>query len=116
MKFSQAITIVLAAAMLALLPAFAGCASGGADVYLQNISIGSLTAEGKPITGLPTQKVNIVLKTGATKILVSRSDNKTIITLEPSGAVVISSNEGLSFTGLEPDQVEIKWTTDNTTK
>jgi len=72
--------------------------------------------EGKPVTGLPAQTVNIVLKTNASKILVSQSGGKTIIKLQPSGAVITSSSDGLSFTGVKPEQVELKWNSDNSTK
>ncbi|MBN1376314.1 MAG: hypothetical protein JXA01_09175 [Dehalococcoidia bacterium] len=115
MKLSPSGKVIITAALFTLLAASAGCSSG-ADIYLQNISVGSFSADGKPVTGLPSQKANIVLKTSATKILVNQSGGKTIITLQPSGAVITSSSEGLSFTGVEEDQVEIKWTTDNTTK
>jgi hypothetical protein len=117
MKFFSILKVILLAALLVLMVAIIGCDSvGGADVYLENISIGSISTEGKPVTGLPTQKVNIVLKTGANQIMVSQSGGKTTIRLQPSGAVITSSNDGLAFTGVKPDQVEIKWATDNTTK
>ncbi|MCX6007561.1 MAG: hypothetical protein NTZ34_09955 [Chloroflexi bacterium] len=117
MKLTSICKIIMIAAIIAVLLAVAGCGSyGGADVYLENISIGTITVEGKPVTGLPTQKVNIVLKTGANKVSVSQSGSKTIIKLQPSCAVITSSPDGLSFTGVAADQVEIKWTTDNTTK
>jgi hypothetical protein len=115
MKFVS--TIVYTIALFLLLLAGSGCGSyGGADVYLENISIGSISVEGKPVTGLPTQKVNIVLKTNANKIMVNQSGGKTVIKLLPSNAVVTSSSDGLSFTGVEPDQVEIKWDTATTAK
>jgi hypothetical protein len=117
MRLSTIIRISIAASVLIVLAAAAGCGSyGGADVYLENISIGNVSVEGKPVTGLPTQKVSIVLKTDATKVLVSQSGGKTIIKLEPSGAVITSSSDGLSFTGVKSDQVEMKWATENTTK
>lgn len=112
MKFMPIAKLIFMAALFSLLMAGAGCGSyGGADVYLENISIGSVSVEGKPVTGLPTQKVNIVLKTGANQIMVSQSGGKTIIKLQPSNAVITSSSDGLSFTGVQPDQVEIKWET-----
>ena len=117
MRFSNIVRISIAASLLTILIAATGCGSyGGADVYLENINIGNVNVDGKPVTGLPTQKVSIVLKTDATKILVSQSGGKTIITLQPSGAVVTSSSDGLSFTGVKSDQVEMKWSSDNTTK
>ena len=116
MKFFSALKAPIAVAILVLAVAAAGCDSvSGPDIYLENISIGSVSVDGKPVTGLPTQKVSIVLKTGANKVLISQSGGKTIIKLQPSGAVITSSSDGLSFTGVKPEQVEIKWATDNST-
>ena len=91
------------------LPAVSCSSAGGADVYLEKVSIGSVSMAGKPVSGLPTQNVNIILKTGANKVVVSQADGKTIIKLQPSAAVIISDNTGISFTGVEPNQVELKW-------
>ena len=110
MKFTTTIKVLITAGMISLLPALSGCGSyGGADVYLENVNIGSVSMEGKPVTGLPTQNVNIVLKTSSNKVMVSQSGGKTIITLQPSGAVITSGSDGISFTGVEPDQVEVNW-------
>ena len=108
MKITSSAGFVIA---LFLLLAGFGCSSGGADVYVENVTMGSVSLEGKPVTGLPAQKVSIVLKTGATKIMLSQSGGKTIMKLQPSGAVVTSGTDGITFTGVEPDQVEIKWGT-----
>jgi hypothetical protein len=110
MGLSTAARFTLTAAAFCLLLAGIGCGSyGGADVYLENVNIGSVSVEGKPVTGLPTQNVNIVLKTGANKVLVSQSGGKTTIKLQPSGAVITSGSDGLSFTGIDSSQVEIQW-------
>jgi len=117
MKLSSTTKIIMAAALLTAMAAGAGCGSyGGAEVYLENISIGNVTVEGKPVTGLPTQKVSIVLKTNANKILVSQSGGNTIIKLQPAGAVITSGSAGLSFTGLKSDQIEMKWSSENQTQ
>ena len=86
-----------------------GCTSSGADVYLEGVSIGSLTVEGKPLTGLPSQTVNVVLKVDAKQINVSTVGGQTNIKLSPSNATVIIGPNGTSFTGVKPDQVEIQW-------
>ena len=110
MTLAQTIRIALSIAVFALLLACLACGSySGADVYLEGVSIGSVSVEGKPVTGLPTQNVNIVLKTNASKVMVSQSGGKTTIKLQPSNAVITSGPDGLSFTGVEPEQVEIKW-------
>ena len=110
MNYKSATIIALTSALCLSLLAGAACSSyGGADVYLQGVSIGSVSVEGKPVTGLPTQNVNIVLKTNASKVMVSQSGGKTIIKLQPSGAVITSGTDGISFTGVASDQVEIQW-------
>ena len=87
-----------------------GCGSyGGAEVYLERVNIGSVSIEGKPVTGLPTQNVNIVLKTNATRVTVSQSGGKTTIKLQPSGAVITSGDDGISFSNVDSSQIEIKW-------
>jgi len=117
MKLSSTTKIIMAAALLAVMAAGAGCGSyGGAEVCLENISIGNVSVEGKPVTGLPTQKVSIILKTDTNKILVSQSGGNTIIKLQPSGAVITSGSAGLSFTGLKPEQIELKWSSENQTQ
>jgi len=115
MKHLKINVVALAVAILVLLPVSLSCSSSsGADIYLEGVSIGSVSAEGKPITGLPAENVSIVLNTNATKVVVSQSGGKTTIKLQPSGAVITSSSAGISFTGIEADQVEIKWVKDTT--
>ena len=86
-----------------------GCTSSGADIYLEGVTIGSLTIEGKPLTGLPSQTVNVVLNVNAKQINVSTVGGQTNIKLSPSNATVIIGPNGTSFTGVKPEQVEIQW-------
>ena len=110
MNYKPATIIALTAALCLSLLAGAACGSyGGADVYLEGVSMGSVSVEGKSVTGLPTQNVNIVLKTNASKVIVSQSGGKTTIKLQPSNAVITSGPDGVSFTGVAPERVEIKW-------
>lgn len=110
MNYKQPALIALSAALSVSLLAGAACGSyGGADVYLEGVSIGSVSVEGKPVTGLPTQNVNIVLKTNSNKVMVSQSGGKTTIKLQPSGAVITSGPDGIAFTGVESSQVELQW-------
>jgi hypothetical protein len=110
MKLLNTTAVALAVAVLALLPVSLSCSNyGGADIYLEGVSIGSVSIEGKPVTGLPAQSVNIVLKTNANKVVISQSGGKTTIKLQPSGAVITSGPDGISFTGVQPDQVLFQW-------
>jgi hypothetical protein len=113
MKKHIVITVSILVLMLAALASTAGCDSvrGGANIILENVTIGSITMDGKPVTGMPAQTVNIVLKASSSTVKVSTSGGKTILKLEPSGAVVTSGTDGITFTGLTQDQVEIQWPT-----
>jgi hypothetical protein len=110
-KMKTNMVAMLAVLGLATLGLFAnlGCTGSGANVYLEGVTIGSLTVEGKPLTGLPSQTVNVVLKVNAKQINVSTVGGQTNIKLSPSDAMVIISPNGTSFTGVKPDQVEIQW-------
>ena len=105
------LTLSLAALGLLSLGLFGslGCTGSGADVYLEGVSIGSLTIEGKPLTGIPSQTVNIVLNVNAKQINVSTVGGQTNIKLSPSNATVIIGPNGTSFTGVKPEQVKIEW-------
>jgi len=109
MKTNMAVMLAVLGLVTLGLFANIGCTSTGADVYLENVTIGSLTIEGKPLTGLPSQTVNVVLKVNAKQINVSTVGGQTNIKLNPSDAMVIISPTGTSFTGVKPDQVEIQW-------
>jgi hypothetical protein len=105
------LTVSLAVLGLAVLGLFAfpGCTSTGADVYLEGVSIGSVTIEGKPVTGLPSQTVNIVLKVDAKQVNISTASGQTTIKLSPSNATVVIGPNGTTFNGVKPDQVQIQW-------
>lgn len=107
------VTLVLLFASLAIINLSCDTA-GCADVYLEGVTIGSVTVEGKPVTGLPTQKVDILLNINAGKINISTSGPETIIKLSPSGTTIVSGPNGISFTGVKPEQVEFKWQSTST--
>jgi hypothetical protein len=111
-KMKTNLVAVLALTVLVTLGLIAnlGCGSTGcADVYLEGVTIGSMSVEGKPLGGLPSQKVDVVLNVNANRITISTNGEDTIIKLSPSGAVIVSSPSGITFTGVESKQVEIKW-------
>jgi hypothetical protein len=114
MKKNLAIKITLLVLLIAGLVSAMGCGEavrGGAKVVLEGVSVGSMSLEGKPLQGLPSQKVNVILKVSANEVRVSTQSGETTITLKPSGAKVVIGPAGASFTGVEPDQVEMQWQT-----
>ncbi len=104
------VTMLALAALLTLgLIASLSCGATGADVYLEGVTIGSVSVEGKPVSGLPSQKVNLLLNVNANKITISTTGEETTIKLSPSGATIVSGPNGINFSGVKPEQVEIKW-------
>jgi len=113
MKTTLAIRIALLSLLIVGLAASLGCdsARGGAEIWLEGVSMGTMSMDGKPISGLPSQKTNLVLKVSARKIHVSIEGGKTVLRLSPSEAKIFIGPEGMSLEGIRPDQVEIKWET-----
>jgi hypothetical protein len=109
MKKNMAVMLAVLGLITLGLFAFPGCTSTGADVYLEGVSIGSVTVEGKPVTGLPSQTVNVVLKVDAKQVNISTSGGQTTIKLSPSNASIVVGPNGTSFTGVKPEQVQIQW-------
>lgn len=112
MKKTIAINITILVFALSLLGATMGCDNmvrGGAEVWLEDVSVGSFTMDGKPIMGLPTQKINAVLKVSANKVYIKSTSDGFIIKLSPSDATITTGSGGLTVTGLEPDQIELKF-------
>ncbi|MGA7677803.1 MAG: hypothetical protein WCA51_05475 [Dehalococcoidia bacterium] len=105
------LAVMLAVLGLVTLGLFANlsCGATGADVYLEGVTIGSVSVEGKPVSGLPSQKVNLLLNVNANKITISTTGEETTIKLSPSGATIVSGPNGINFSGVKPEQVEIKW-------
>jgi hypothetical protein len=114
MKKNLAIKITLLLLLIAGLTATLGCGDvvrGGAKVVLEGATLGTMSLEGKPIQGLPSQKVDIVLKVSANEVRINTEGDTTTIKLNPSDAVIVIGPEGTSFTGTKSDEVEIQWQT-----
>jgi hypothetical protein len=109
MKPLPAINLIILALLVIPLGLNLGCSAGGADVYLEGVTIGSVSIEGKPVTGLPSQEVNVVLNVNANRINISTTNGETTIKLSPSNATIVTGPNGITFTGVKPEQVQIKW-------
>lgn len=106
-NFIVKITIVLL--LVALLVAAPACDAvrGGATVQLKNVDIGGLSQSGRPIEGLPTATVDIKLKVAAEEVIIQSSDDGAIITLQPSGAIIEAGPDGMTITGVDPEDIDM---------
>jgi hypothetical protein len=74
----RTILIVLLVALLAAtLVLISGCGVVGANIRLEGLSLGTVAMDGKPLTGLPSDKINLNLTVAAQTIKVSTSANGT---------------------------------------
>jgi hypothetical protein len=111
--FTVKISILLLLALFLVAAPACDAVRGGATVHLRNIDIGELSQSGKPIAGIPTDTVDIVLKVAADEVIIQSTDNGAIITLQPSGAIIEAGPDGMSVTGVDPDKIDIKWQDNN---
>ena len=111
MKGKVAITVVFLILLIGGLLASFGCemARGGVDISLEGVTLGTMAMEGKPVAGLPSQKVNILLKVGADKVSVKSGPDGVTLTLSPSGGVVEIRANGVTIEGVKPEQIEVEW-------
>ena len=111
MKLGNVLNIALLAVLLAGMAALVGCDTvrGGAEIWLENVSVSGFTQNGKPISGIPTGNISAVLKVSTSKVSISSTDTGvTTIKLSPSNAVITSGPDGISITGVESDKIELK--------
>ncbi len=93
-----------------------GCRAAGAAISLQGVSLGTVAMERQPISGLPSDKVDLLFEVAAQTVQVSLStDNSnagvTTLTLLPSGATIEIRAGGVSLKGFKPEQVKVQWAT-----
>jgi hypothetical protein len=104
--------LLLPLLLITMLFILTGCDSlvrGGAEVVLEGVNMGTLSMEGKPVQGLPTGKINLVIKVPTNRVTITSTEDGMIVRLSPSEAVITKGVDGLSITGVEPDEIEMRW-------
>jgi hypothetical protein len=96
--------------------AASGCGSsnlsnvGGADLRLEGLTLGTVSMEGKPVEGIPSTAVNLLLDVSARTIVVtSTEDGGVLLTAEPSEATVEISKDGVSIKGIDSEDIKVEW-------
>jgi hypothetical protein len=110
--FTMKIAVVLLLAALLVVAPACDYVRGGATVQLKNVSVGGLSQSGKPIEGLPTATVDIKLKVAADEVIIQSTDNGAVITLQPSGAIIKAGSDGMTITGVDPEDIDMDWNED----
>ena len=106
----KALAIIPLVLLLAGLIFGLGCGiGGGASIVLKDMSLGEVSMDGEPVTGLPSEKVNVVLDVSAQSIEISYSPDGSILTLSPSGATVEITATGVTIEGVKSEEMKIEW-------
>ena len=114
MKDSKRISIkgIIGIILLTIILALnTGCSAGGANIRLHGMSLGTVTMDGKPVEGLPSEKIDLLLEVSVKEITVDYSANGTILTLSPSGATLEITANGIIINGIKAEQIKVEWVT-----
>ena len=103
------IRIIASILLVITLALSVGCVMRGADISLGDLTLGTVTMDGKPVAGLPSQKINLLLQVSAQKVLVNTTAEGTILTLVPSEATIEIKANGVSIKGVKPEQIKVEW-------
>ena len=103
---------IIASILLVITLAFTvGCVPSGADISLEGLTLGTVTMDGKPVAGLPSQKINLLLQVSAQKVTIKYSADGTIVILSPSGATIEIKAGSILIKGTKPEQIKVEWAT-----
>ncbi len=101
--------LILLLAVMSLSLACESAVRGGAEVWIENVNIGSLTQNGKSIEGIPTTNMSAVLKVATNKVYIDvNEEGGCSIKLSPSDTVITTGPDGISITGIDPEKIELK--------
>ena len=94
--------------LLTMILAFTGCNVGGANIRLKGVSLGAIVMNEKPVEGLPSEKIDLLLEVSAREITVEYSPDGAIVTLSPSGATLEIKASGILINGIKPEQIKVE--------
>jgi len=104
-KFERAYAIRLL--ILVLLFACSCEAAGlGTTIRLEGVS---MYLDGKLISGLPSQKADIILKVPLNEISISSAGSETTLKIKPGDATITIKPDGVSINGVDSQQIKIEW-------
>ncbi len=116
MKYNKIVTfkntmgIVITLLMILMVALVSGCATSGANIRLHGMSLGAVTMGGKPVQGLPSDKIDILLQVAANEIRVEYSANSsTVLTLTPSEGTIDLTDNGVIINGVKPENIKVEW-------
>ena len=107
--------LLLTSVLFPILAFSIGCSDNeketGADIKIEEVSLGGMGIEGKTITGLPSDEVSLLLDVSAEEIKVRYDEEGVTLTANPSGATIEIRDGGISIKGVKPEQLKVEWGT-----
>lgn len=109
LSFKVAAGIIAAILLTMTLVVSSGCNAGGARIKIAEISLGEVAVDGKPVVGMPSDKINLLLEVSAQEITINYGANGTVLTVAPSGATVEITAGGIRIKDVSPEQIKVEW-------
>ena len=109
MSMKRIIGIIVSTLLAMTLVFSTGCGVGGTKIRLPGMSLGTVTIDEKPVEGLPSEKIDLLLEVSIKEITVDYSANGAILTLSPSGATLEITANGIIINGIKPEQMKVEW-------
>ncbi|MBI2288494.1 MAG: hypothetical protein HYY41_04730 [Chloroflexi bacterium] len=109
MSMKRTIVILASILLVVMLALSSGCNVGGATIKLKGMSLGTIAMDGKPIEGLPSDKVDLLLQVAANEITVTHTADGSVLTLSPSGGTIEIKSGSIFLKGIKPEQVKVEW-------
>ena len=81
----------------------------GANIRIEDVSLGGIGIEGRSISGLPSDRISLLLNVSADEIKVGYNDNGVRLIVYPSNATIEIKDGGISIEGVDPEELSIEW-------
>ncbi len=96
------------ALLIASLFSVFGCEAAGIGTTIRLEGV-SMYLDGKLVSGLPSQKADIILKVPLSEISISHTGSETMIKLKPGDASITVKPDGVVINGVDAQKIKIEW-------
>ena len=103
------LVIIVSLALAMTLALNSGCNVGGANIRLEGISLGTITMNGKPVQGLPSDKIDLLLQVATKEITVKYDADGAVLISSQSGATVEIKAGSILISGIKSEQIKVEW-------
>lgn len=105
-QVSKRVCTIILSVLVLLFACSCEAAGIGTTIRLEGVS---MYLDGKLISGLPSQKADIIFKVPLNEISVSSAGAETILKLRPGDATITIRPDGVSINGIDSQKIKIEW-------